>query len=441
MAKQGELIANGFNFPLENNQECTIKEFLGGGGQGEVYRVTIDGRNFALKWYFDRCQTSDLRNSLKVLIEKGAPSKAFLWPIRLVEYRGKFGYVMDLRPSTYENSEGIISRELNLSYTTVCNACLQLIDAFRQLHIGGLSYQDISWGNIFIDPQTGNVLICDNDNVAPHGATVAGISGTPGFMAPEIVRGEARPDTYTDLFSMAVLIFRMLFIEHPFNGRRYAEEECLDDDFRRKIYGYDPIFIYDPNNNANRPDPDTQSNAEIFRKLYPKYLRDLFTTTFTKGLTDRQNGRPMEEAWINAFRRIRESIFPCPFCGVSVIYNDSTNKTIICFKCMQNLNTPPRMKISTSRKERILIINPNTKIYAYQLDPGLFDIEEGDVIVGEVAQNPKNPSVWGLRNLTGDNWFYSTANGEEKSCAPNKAIVLNKELSINFGTATGETLL
>ena len=31
---------------------------------------------------------------------------------------------------------------------------------------GGYSYQDLNDGNFFINPQSGDVLICDNDNVA-----------------------------------------------------------------------------------------------------------------------------------------------------------------------------------------------------------------------------------------------------------------------------------
>ena len=438
MAKTGCLITLGYEIPINNGKVCTIKEFLGGGGQGEVYRVCIDGKEFALKWYFDRCQTYDLKNSLQNLISKATPSKAFLWPKSLIEYMGRFGYIMDLRPIAYEKSQGILSRKLNLSYTTASTACIQLADAFRQLHIAGLSYQDISWGNVFINPSTGDVLVCDNDNISAHGASVAGIAGTMGFMAPEIVRGDAKPDSYTDLFSLAILMFRMLFIEHPFDGRRFANEECPDHEFSKKIYGTDPIFIFDPTNDKNRPDPDTQGNAELFWGIYPKYLRDLFTTAFTKGLTDRENGRPLEQVWIDAFRRIKETIFPCPFCDVSVVY-DIKNK-MRCFKCKKQPPLPPCIKISIGRKERIIVLNPDTKIRTYQINPTP-DVEKGDVPVAEMAQNPNNPSLWGLRNLTAGNWFYTVNNGEEKSCAPGRAIVLNKGLKINFGNAAGETLV
>jgi len=441
MPKTGDLIKNGFEFSLSNGQKCIVKDFIGGGGQGEVYRVSIDGKEYALKWYFDRCQTEGLRNSLSDLIAGGAPSKSFLWPKLLIEHENKFGYLMDLLPTSYKKSQDILSRKINLSYVTACNACLQLADAFRHLHIAGLSYQDISWGNIFINPTTGDILVCDNDNVAPHGISVAGIAGTMGFMAPEIVRGDTNPDSYTDLFSLAVLMFRLLFLEHPFEGKRYAEAECYDQAFCQLIYGENPVFIFDPSG-TNPPDSNTQGNAKLFWEKYPQYLQELFTMAFTKGLSDRENGRPLEQTWIDAFRKIRESLFPCPYCSVSIAYDEAvvSNGRINCYKCRKQLPLPPRIKITVGKRSRTISLNADTKLQVYQLEPTP-DIEKGDVPVAEMAQNPNNPSSWGLRNLTSDNWFYMVADGEEKSCAPGRAIVLNKNLKINFGSATGETIV
>ncbi len=47
-------------------------------------------------------------------------------------------------------------------------------------------------GGFFIDTRSGDVLVCDCDNVAADGDNF-GIGGMPGFMAPEVVRGIAKP--------------------------------------------------------------------------------------------------------------------------------------------------------------------------------------------------------------------------------------------------------
>ncbi|MDR1703966.1 MAG: serine/threonine-protein kinase [Clostridiales bacterium] len=439
----GELFKIGFQMPVAAGQKCVVEKFLGAGGQGEVYQVKVGAESYALKWYFKQNQKKDLKESLEKLVGIGPPCDNFLWPMYVVECKGQFGYIMGLRPSKYEKSQKLLDRKFSLSYTKAANACLQLADSFRKLHVKGLSYQDISWGNLFINPANGDILICDNDNVAPHGQSVAGIGGTYGFMAPEVVRGDKRPDTYTDLFSLAALMFQMLFLEHPLNGRRWANIACWDDIAKKKLYGTDPIFIFDPNNKTNRPEPGVQDNANIFWRMYPSYIRDGFTKVFTLGLTDRENGRLMEEEWIDAFRRLKESLFPCPYCGRDIIYDhDEYIKTggLTCWgsKCARQLPIPPRLGIKTGKRERYVVLNTDTKIYTYQLKPHEYD--EGGKPAGEMAQSPNDPKKWGLRNLTAGNWHY-TSGGTTKDVTPGSAFVLSRGVSIDFNSAQGEIII
>jgi serine/threonine protein kinase len=441
----GELLKSGFSLPAGGGLECVVESFLGGGGQGEVYRVKMGSEQYALKWYFNQNQKQGLKNSLNELVKRGAPSDNFLWPKLVIECQGQFGYLMGLRPPEYEKSQKLLDRKFFLSYSQACNVCLQLADSFRKLHVKGLSYQDISWGNLFIKPETGDILICDNDNVAPEGSSATGISGTYGFMAPEVVRGDNIPDTYTDLFSLAALMFQILFLEHPLNGRRWANIACWDDLAKKKLYGEEPIFIFDPNNDANRPEPGVQDNAEIFWNKYPQYLRDNFIKVFTTGLTDRENGRLQEEKWIDAFRKLRETLFPCPYCGREIVYDHDKLQQVgylTCWgsKCKKQLPLPPRLKIKIGRRERYVVLNTDTKMYAYQLAPHEYDVVEGDTVVGEMAQSPTDPKKWGIRNLTNDNWHY-TSSGVTKDVYPGKAVILSRNVGIDFGDALAEIII
>lgn len=436
------LIKIGTVLDIGQDETCTVQSFIGSGGQGEVYKVSTSKGEFALKWYFKRNQTKVLRDSLRDIVVKGSPSESFLWPKHIVGYKNHFGYIMDLRPPHYQKSQKLLDRVFSLNYSQVCNIALGLADSFRKLHVKGLSYQDISWGNLFINPKEGTVLICDNDNVAPHGSNSIGISGTYGFMAPEVVRGEHKPDQYSDLFSLAVLLFQVLFLEHPFNGRRWAKISCWDDFAKKKLYGTNPIFIFDPNNKENRPMPGVQDNANVFWQMYPQYIKDNFIKVFTTGLTDRQNGRLLEEDWIDAFRILRESIFPCPYCGRENILIESSengSSNVKCWgkSCNKKMSKPPRLKIKIGKRERIIVLNTNTKIYAYQLVQNEHDVKKGDVILGEVALSPSGK--WGLRNLTNKNWQY-TLETVTKDVGPNKAFVLSNNINVNFVTAKGEIL-
>ena len=70
---------------LKNNQVLTGKttsknyavlDFLGGGGQGEVYKVASNSQNFALKYYHFSQATSNQLATLENLIRIGQPSRA-----------------------------------------------------------------------------------------------------------------------------------------------------------------------------------------------------------------------------------------------------------------------------------------------------------------------------------------------------------------------------
>ena len=431
------LIKIGTSLPLSGGSTLTVKSFIGGGGQGEVYKVSIEGSHeeYALKWYFKRNQKKELKENLKFLIKQKSPSTNFLWPKQIVEYGGHFGYLMDLRPGNYKKSQKLMEREFSLTYFAACSVCLSLVDSFRKLHVKGLSYQDISFGNIFIEPTEGKVLICDNDNIAPHGSTAMGISGTYGFMAPEVVLGTQKPDQYSDLFSLACLLFQILFLEHPLNGRRWANIACWDDHAKKMLYGTEPIFIFDPVNKENRPMARVQDNATIFWNMYPKYIRENFITVFTKGLKNRENGRLLEEDWIEAFRTLRESIVFCSNCGREVVYEE--NSTCWGKSCGAKIEPPPRLKIKIGKRDRTIVLNHNTLIYTYQLTNREPDVIKGDLPLGEVTKNPQNPAKWGIRNLSSTPWSY-TKNGETKETPPGKAFVLNKGITINFKTAEGE---
>ena len=135
---------------------------------------------------------------------------------------------------------------------------------------------------MFFDPDTGDVLICDNDNVSANGIDNSSVYGTPRFMAPEIVMGQAKPSRNTDLYSLAVLLFYMFMMGHPLEGKLEAEIKCMDIHAMNKLYGKNPIFIYDPNDKSNRPVKGYQDNVIIYWELYPQVIRDLFIKSFNQ---------------------------------------------------------------------------------------------------------------------------------------------------------------
>src|SRR4029453_8219546 len=103
---------------------------------------------------------------------------------------------------------------------------LQALDALEALHARGLIHRDLKPSNVFLTPR--GVKLLDFGLVRPASGsfgvvdatmlTEAGvIVGTPNYMAPEQVRGEAL-DARADLFSVAAMLFEMLSGRLAFTG-------------------------------------------------------------------------------------------------------------------------------------------------------------------------------------------------------------------------------
>jgi serine/threonine protein kinase len=302
-----------------------------------------------------------------------------------------------------------------------------------KLHEQGYQYRDISFGNAFFDPNTGNVKICDNDNVTPNGAKEGGIKGTPRFMAPEIVRGEAKPSRNTDRFSLAVLLFYMLMVSHPLEGKAEASIKCMDPAAMLKIYGTNPVFIYDPDNDSNRPVAGYQQNAIEYWRLYPQYIKDLFIQSFTTGLNTPAK-RVTENQWLDALAKLMSGIVVCPNCGSENFFDEVKGKDgHSCWRCNSKIKIGSQIVIGKGNKQIRIPINSETKIYSHHIN-GDYDM---NTVVGEVVANPKDPTKWGLRNKTNTNWTYIKADGSQIAVANEKAATIAKNVTIDFGSTTG----
>lgn len=417
----------------ESGNRYTVEKLLGSGGQGEVYSVIADHKTYALKWYYKNTATKNQKEILDNLIQSGQPDPSFLWPQDMIfrAYGESFGYIMPLRPGNYKSIVDMMKRKAEPSFYCLCKAAYNLTKGYNALHGKGYSYRDISFGNVFFDPDTGDVLICDNDNVSYNGAKT-GIYGTPRFMAPEIVVGKAKPSRNTDLFSLAVLLFYMFMLNHPLEGRREAQIKCMDIHAMNQLYGTDPLFIFDPDNRDNRPLAGYQDNAIIFWDLYPQQLKELFTASFTVGL-QQPNRRITESKWLETFANLMSGIMICPYCGAEVfydVYKEANGVMHTCWGCQKAVPVPTRLVIGRST----ILLMSNTKIYKHHID-GDHDME---TVVGEVVQNPNNPNLWGIKNLTKENWTYIKADGTQIPITEGRSAAIAKDTKIDFGQLTGE---
>lgn len=421
---------------------CEVLKFLGGGGQGEVYAAAVGGRTVALKWYYSASATNEQRAALETLCAMGAPSPKFLWPMELASAQGVagFGYIMPLREARYKSIVDMMKRRIEPSFRALATTGLELSHTFLQLHARGLCYRDISFGNAFFDPDTGEVLICDNDNVAVDSQARSAVYGTPRFMAPEIVRGQAVPSSQTDLFSLSVLLFYMFMMHHPLEGKRELAIRCLDLPAMKKLYGTEPVFIFDPADTSNAPDPAHQKNALVFWAIYPGFLRHLFTKAFTEGIRDPLHGRVRESNWRAAMVRLRDSIIYCGHCKAENFYDAQAHATAdahasadSCWSCRARLHLPPCLRISRNTE---VMLNHNAHLFPHHLDDERrYDFTQP---LATVTRHPTEANIWGLKNLSHQNWSATTAHGEVKDVRPGRSVTLALGTRINFGRAEGE---
>jgi hypothetical protein len=96
------------------------------------------------------------------------------------------------------------------------NICHQLLAGVAALHAGGIIHRDLKPNNVMLETDSSgpHVSIMDFGLARPQEAesTLFGsgvIAGTPGYMAPEMLRGE-RPTKATDLFALGIVLHQVL---------------------------------------------------------------------------------------------------------------------------------------------------------------------------------------------------------------------------------------
>lgn len=411
----------------------TVGEKVAEGGQGVVFRGTGPGGNaLAVKWYRETSFLDAQRRDIADLAGHSRPHPAFAWPIDLVERAGigSFGYVMAWVEERFVSLAHVIQAERQPPFEVLIACGRDLAEAFASLHARGLCYRDVNFGNLLVDPATGEVAIVDNDNVGPDGGRNP-IRGTPRFMAPEVLRGEAAPSTVTDLHSLAVFLFFLFVHGHPLEGRRahasvgWEEGRRSETALALQFYGQDPLFVFDPQDPSNAPEPGDPMLR--WWPVYPRFLRDLFTRAFSTGLRDASlAGRVTEGEWRWAMLRLEDCLHPCS-CRAGV-FRDPDDPAATCWRCGAIPPLPPLLRLPGSE----VVLSPGRVVTRRHLCRDL-DYRTPQAVV---ERHPDDATRLVLRNLSDLTWTVEPPGEGTKAVRPGQRLGV-RPLHISFGPAAG----
>lgn len=200
-----------------------VIEKVGEGGMGKVYKVldreikTI----VALKLIrpeiaSDKRTVERFRNELKTARKISHRNVSRMFDLDIEN--GAYYITMEYVPG--EDLRSMIEMTRGLSVAAAVDIARQICDGLAEAHRARVVHRDIKPGNIVID-KSGNAKIMDFGlawSADEDGRTnQGGMAGTPAYMSPEQVEGEA-VDPRTDIYSLGIIIFEMLTGRLPFHA-------------------------------------------------------------------------------------------------------------------------------------------------------------------------------------------------------------------------------
>jgi serine/threonine protein kinase len=405
---------------LTNGATAKVKKLLGEGGQGYVYLASVNGKDMALKWYKGEpsSEPDKFYKNLRNNVESGAPSPIFIWPEYVTQHeQGSFGYLMKLRPEGYYEFGKFLNGKKKFSnYLAIFTAAIEICEAFKALHARGLSYQDLNDGNFFINPDTGHVQICDNDNAFPNGEK-SGIPGKARYMAPEVVVGKRLPDAYTDKFSLALILFEIIYMNHPFEGSKVVSHPCMTETIEKKCYGSEILFIIDPKDSSNAPVRGLHDNVILLWPAYPKQLRDAFIHEFSAEILQNPTKRMTEQQWLDTLTIVRDQFIICPHCGRETIVN-TFEASCQCLECKKTIAINHTLALD---KRQIALTDGN-----------LIYLNRDNIPDLKVVHSVKDISALFVQNLMKESIEVQTPSGKIKIVASGDFFPVKPELSLKL---------
>lgn len=314
----------------ERGGKYHLTEVKGQGSQGVVYAEQTG--KYMVKLYYPGNKTNrdrELIKKLRFVMEVEKPKNfVVLYELITTPY---IGYAMEQLegftslnaflvpdpkvpfPDWYNSDRGFRQR-ITIGYI--------IAKAFGEIADRNLSYCDISGNNIFVKLSRSGPIVkmIDIDNLYIAGRGNSSVLGTPRYIAPEVIRGDHTPDVLSDNYSLAVLLFELLRIGHPYISDDVLEGTPEDEE---RAYSGEGEYVTEANSTNMLPEEAAFTNK----------LSELFTRCFVDGKENRLL-RPSPREFEFALMEASNKLIRCPHCNAwHYARRDQATKKYLCPWC------------------------------------------------------------------------------------------------------------
>lgn len=182
----------------------------------------------------------------------------------------------------------------------------ELAGTLANLHGKGLAYGDLSPSNVYVSESIGDsrLWLIDCDNICTNERAGWEHLYTPGYGAPEVVRGESGVNSLTDAWSFAVIAYQLLTSNHPLIGELVDEggdfdgiedfDDLSPEELQDKAFSGEIPWICDPEDDRNAAE-----GGIPMRMVASPQMQTLFHRTFEQGRNSAWD-RPTMAEWRSA---------------------------------------------------------------------------------------------------------------------------------------------
>jgi DNA-binding helix-hairpin-helix protein with protein kinase domain len=297
-------------FHGQNSEQYVTGRELGKGGEGSVYELQSH-RDLVLKKYNEALTPDKIRKLEKMVAMRSPSIEAYAaWPVGLAldDTQTVCGFVMK-KLTGYVPLHHVFSpmdrKKMfpDKGYNFLVHVARNVATAFFKLHEAGLVVGDVNEGNILVSGSGISAFIdCDSFQVRDDEKYFFCEVGVPRYTPPELLKKSTFENvirtTNTDDFSLAVLIFQLLFLgRHPFAGKHKGAADIDEEAAIRQRQ-----FAYSLDNQKRKlsPPPDSLPITSL-----PADVVTLFHRAFEK------DERPTPAEWVKSLDSLLADMTSC----------------------------------------------------------------------------------------------------------------------------------